>query len=134
MLGVLAALYILTNVSAALYAMIAVMALLPFGTFPVKIGFTPTLLDGAMGAFLMVYLFQWMTGRRQFFRLTPVHAPLLLYMGWLILSFVFGLRYAPPTSTDPAPVRRNAAEHQHGVRAGRSAARSGRVCGGWCWW
>ncbi len=61
-LGVLVALYVLTSVNAALYAVIAVMALLPFGTFPIKIGFTPTLLDGAMGAFLMVYLFQWMTG------------------------------------------------------------------------
>ncbi len=98
-LGGLAGLYVLTNVSAALYAMIAVMAFLPFGTFPIKIGFTPTLLDGAMGAFLLVYLFQWMTGRRRFFRLTPVHAPLLLYMGWLILSFVLGLRYGAPTST-----------------------------------
>ncbi|MCC6801323.1 MAG: O-antigen ligase family protein, partial [Anaerolineae bacterium] len=98
-LGALAALYILTDVSAALYALIAVMALIPFGTFPVKIGFTPTLLDGAFGAFLLVYLFQWMTGRRQFFRLTPVHAPLLLYLGWLILSFVLGLRHAAPTAT-----------------------------------
>ncbi|MFN8448853.1 MAG: O-antigen ligase family protein [Anaerolineae bacterium] len=97
--GILAGLYILTDVSAALYALIAVMALVPFGTFPVKIGFTPTLLDGAFAAFLMVYLFQWMTGRRQFFRLTPVHAPLLLYMGWLILSFVLGLRHAAPTAT-----------------------------------
>src|SRR5664279_356897 len=97
-LGVLAALYILTDVSAALYAVIAVVALLPFGTIPVKIAFTPTFLDGAMGAFLMVYLFQWMTGRRTFFRLTPVYAPLLLYVGWLILSFVLGLRYALPTS------------------------------------
>jgi hypothetical protein len=56
-IGVLAALYILTNVSAALYGMIAVMALLPFGTFPFRIGFTPTLMDGAMGAFLLVYAF-----------------------------------------------------------------------------
>ena len=98
-LGLLAGLYILTDVSAALYAVIAVMALLPFGTFPVKIGFTPTLLDGAFAAFLMVYIFQWMTGRRQFFRLTPVHAPLVLYIGWLILSFVLGLRHAAPTAT-----------------------------------
>jgi O-antigen ligase len=97
-LGVLIALFILTNVSAALYAMIAVVGLLPFATVPVKIAFTPTLIDGAMGAFVMVYLFQWMTGRRQFFRLTPAYAPLLLYVGWLIWSFVFGLRYAPPTA------------------------------------
>ena len=97
-LGTLAALYILTDVSAALYAVIAVVALLPFATSPVKIGITPTFLDGALGAFLLVYLFQWMTGRRQGFRLTPVHALLLLYVGWLILSFVLGLRYAAPTS------------------------------------
>jgi len=97
-LGILIGLYILTSVSGALYAMIAVVALLPFGTIPVKIGFTPTFIDGAMGAFLMVYLFLWMTGRRQFFRLTPAYAPLLLYIGWLIWSFVFGLRYAPPTA------------------------------------
>lgn len=99
-IGVLAALYILTNVSAALYGLIAVMALLPFGTFPFKIGFTPTLMDGAMGAFLLVYAFQWMTGRRRNFRLTPIHLLVLLYVAWLILSFVLGLRHARPTSAD----------------------------------
>ncbi|HVU10936.1 MAG TPA: O-antigen ligase family protein [Phototrophicaceae bacterium] len=102
--GVLIALYVLTNVSAALYATVAMMAFLPFGTVPFKIAFTPSLLDGAMGAFLLVYLFQWMTGKRQLsqtsfeFRLTPVYAPLLLYIGWLIFSFALGLRYAPPTA------------------------------------
>ena len=40
------------------------------------------------------------TGIPKFFRirLTPAHAPLLLYIGWLIWSFVFGLRYAAPTT------------------------------------
>ncbi len=32
------------------------------------------------------------------FRLTPVHLPLLIYVGWLIFSFVLGLRYGSPTS------------------------------------
>src|SRR5579871_6879907 len=97
-IGLLIGLYVLTNVSAALYAVIAVMAFLPFGTVPFKIAFTPTLLDGVMGAFLLVYLFQWMTGKRQSFRLTPVYAPLLLYIGWLVFSFALGLRYGAPTS------------------------------------
>ncbi len=97
-LGGLAALYVLTNVSAALYAVIAVIALLPFGTLPVRVGFTPTLLDAALGTFLIVYLFQWMTGRRSRFRLTPVHALIALYVLWLMLSFALGLRYALPTS------------------------------------
>jgi O-antigen ligase len=97
--GLLAGLYVLTNISAALYGMIAVAFLLPFGTFPIRIGFTPTLLDIALGAFLIVYLFQWMTGKRRGLQITPVHWLVLLYLLWLILAFVLGLRYAPPTST-----------------------------------
>ncbi len=97
-LGLLAGLYILTDVSAALYGVILITALLPFGTLPFKLGLTPTLLDIGLGAFLVVYFFQWMTGQRQQFRLTPVHALIALYVAWLIVSFVLGLRYAPPTS------------------------------------
>lgn len=97
-LGGLAALYVLTNISAALYSVIAVIALLPFGTLPVRVGFTPTLLDTALGAFLTVYLFQWMTGRRLRFRLTPIHALVALYILWLVFSFALGLRHALPTS------------------------------------
>jgi hypothetical protein len=96
--GLLVGLYILTSVEAALYGIIAVMALLPFGTLPFSIGFTPTFMDAAMLAFVIVYLTQWMTGKRGQIRLTPVHILIALYMGWLILSFVLGLQYAPPTS------------------------------------
>lgn len=98
-LGLLAGLYILTNVSAALYSVILVTLLLPFGTLPVKIGLTPTFLDAALGAFLLVYLFQWMTGQRRRLRLTPVHALVALYSMWLVVSFLLGMRHAPPTPT-----------------------------------
>jgi O-antigen ligase len=99
-LGVLAALYVLSNVSAALYGVIAIAAVIPFGTLPFKIGLTPTFLDLAMGAFLVVYLMQWMTGQRQGFRLTPVHALIAIYILWLLLTFALGLRYASPTSSN----------------------------------
>lgn len=98
--GILAGLYILSNVSAALYGVIIVAALLPFGTLPFKVAITPTLLDMALGAFLLVYMTQWMTGRRQGLRLTPVHALVGLYVLWLILAFALGLRYAAPTSAN----------------------------------
>ena len=98
MLGLLAGLYIITDVSAALYAIIGVVLLLPFGVFPVKIAITPTLLDLALGGFLLVYLFQWMTGRRGGLRLTPAHAPVIVYVMWLVLAFTLGLRHASPTS------------------------------------
>ncbi len=98
--GLLAGLYLLTNLHAALYGIVAVVAVLPFAAFPIKIGFTPTFLDAAIGAFLVVYAAQWMTGRRRGFRLTPVHALVGLYMVWLIISFTLGIRWARPTSTD----------------------------------
>ena len=98
MLGLLAGLYVITDVGAALYAIIGVVLLLPFGVFPVKIAITPTLLDLALGGFLLVYLFQWMTGRRGRLRLTPVHALITVYVMWLALAFALGLRHASPTS------------------------------------
>ncbi len=99
MLGVLAGLYVITDVNIALYAIIATVLLLPFGVFPVKIAITPTLLDLALGGFLLVYLFQWMTGRRGGLRLSPVHALIAVYLMWLVLAFALGLRHASPTST-----------------------------------
>jgi O-antigen ligase len=98
-LGTLVGLYILTDVYAALYAIIAVMVLIPFGTLPFSVGFKATFLDAAIGAFVMVYLFQWMTGKRRRLKLTPAHAPLIGYIFWLILAFALGLRYAPITAT-----------------------------------
>lgn len=98
-IGGLIALYVLTDVSAAFYGVVFTLTLLPFGTMPFRLGFTPTLLDAAIGGFLLVYLFQWMTGRRRALQLTPVHALIVIYMLWLVMSFALGLRHAPPTST-----------------------------------
>ena len=98
--GLLVGLYLLTDVKVALYGVIFTLVLLPFGTFPVKIAITPTLLDIVLTAFLLVYIFQWMTGRRQRFQMTPVHVLILLYAMWLIFTFALGLRFAMPTSTN----------------------------------
>ncbi len=98
-IGLMAGLYILSNVSAALYGMILVVTLMPFATLPFRIGITPTFLDIVMLAFLVVYAGQWMTGRRHSFRLTPIHALVGLYVLWLLLAFALGLRFATPTST-----------------------------------
>lgn len=98
--GVLIGLYVITDISAALYGVVFIVALVPFATFPVKIGFTPTFLDAAIGAFLLVYAAQWMTSRRRGFRITPIHALVGLYMTWLIISFLLGLRWARPTASD----------------------------------
>ncbi|MCE2490781.1 MAG: hypothetical protein J4G17_12525, partial [Anaerolineae bacterium] len=96
-LGLLAGLYVLTNLQAALHVLLAVVLLLPFGTLPFKLIVTPTLPDVALGAFVLVWLLQWMTGRRSRLQLTPVHLLIFLYILWLLLSFALGLRFAAPT-------------------------------------
>lgn len=96
--GGLAALYVATSIQAALYGIVATMTLLPFGTLPFSIGFTPTLIDVMITAFLLIYVFQWMIGQRREFRTTPVHGLLVIYVLWMVACFALGLRYAAPTS------------------------------------
>ena len=96
-LGALAGLYVLTDLRAALYVLLATVLLLPFGTLPFKLLITPTLLDVALAAFVLVWLMQWMTGRRTRLHLTPVHLLIVLYTLWLILCLALGLRFAAPT-------------------------------------
>lgn len=99
-IGGLAGLCILSDIQAALYSVVAITIILPFGTLPLDIGFTPTLMDAAIGGFLVIYLMQWMMRRRSTLRLTPVHTLLAVYVLWLLLAYVLGLRYAAPTANN----------------------------------
>lgn len=97
--GTLAALYVLTDIRIALYGAMTTMILLPFGTFPVKIAITPTLLDLALGAFVLVYLLKWVIGHKRDFEITPAHILLSLYVMWLVFAFMMGLRFGSPSTT-----------------------------------
>lgn len=90
-------LYVLTNLEGALVVTIAVIALIPFGNLPVQFSLTPTLLDCAIGGFLVVYAFQWMTGDRRLFRMTPLAPVIVLFTAILLFTFIMGLRHAPLT-------------------------------------
>ena len=92
--GLAVALYILTDLQGGLYATIGVIALLPFAQVPFEMSPRPTLLDGAMGGFLIVYIFQWMTGQRRLFRSTPVTPVVLTFTGFMFFVYLMGLRYA----------------------------------------
>lgn len=96
-LGLLGGLYIISDVHIALYGLIFTLFLLPFGTLPFSIGFTPTLIDLTIGTFVLVYLLMWMTGERRSLQLTPVHILVSVYLIWLIVAFALGLRHSPPT-------------------------------------
>lgn len=98
LIGLAAGIYMLSSLHAALYAMFAVVALLPFANFPFSVGLTPTLLDGALGAFLLVYILQWMSGQRRLLRSTPLTPVVLAFIGIMLFAFLMGLRHAPLTA------------------------------------
>jgi len=95
--GTAIGLYMLTDLTAALYATIGAVGLLPFATLPVKVALVPTVIDCAMGAFILVYLFQWMTGKRSGLRTVPGHVLILVFIGYCIFCFVAGLGNAALT-------------------------------------
>lgn len=95
-LGLAVAFYVLSDLQGGLYATIAVVALLPFGSLPFKIAVTPTFLDAALGGFFAVYFVQWMTGQRRLFRSTPVTPLVIGFIGLMLFAYFMGLRHAPP--------------------------------------
>ena len=104
--GLAAAYYALTDLHGALYVTIAVIALLPFGKLPLPFSPSPTFLDGAIGAFMLVYALQWMSGQRRLFRSTPVTPIVLGFTGLMLFAYLMGLRHA---RLDPTTLR-NVAE------------------------
>lgn len=98
LLALAVGLWALTNLEVGLIGVIAVITLLPFAALPVKIVFTPTLLDLAVLAVVFVYAMQWMLGHRRALALTPAHAPIILFMGLALVSFVAGKDNGPLTT------------------------------------
>ncbi|MBX3083081.1 MAG: O-antigen ligase family protein [Anaerolineae bacterium] len=98
MIGLAAGLYVLTDLKWGLYATIAAVALMPFATLPVRIAVTPTFIDLALGAFLLVYVLQMMRRLRPGFVSVPAAALILLFVAFTLFSFVAGLGHAQLTT------------------------------------
>ena len=91
-------LWMLRNIEVAYWTVISVVCLLPFASFPFEIGFTPTLLDAALGALFLVWALQIATGAQREFVGTPLGLPIAVFALLAVGSFVFGLAHAPLTS------------------------------------
>lgn len=96
-LAVGVAVIVVQRLDFALAATLLVIVLLPYGSVPFKIVFTPTFLDLTIGAAVATYLLQWMTGARRSLTLTPAHLPITLFMGLALFAFVAGLPNGPLT-------------------------------------
>jgi O-antigen ligase len=91
-------LWMLRDVEVAYWAVIGVVCLLPFASFPFSIGFTPTLLDAALGALFLIWVLQIATGLQREFVGTSLGLPVSVFMLLAVGSFVFGLAHAPLSS------------------------------------
>jgi len=91
-------LWMLRDIEIAYWVVIGVVCLLPFASCPFSIGFTPTLLDAALGALFLIWVLQIATGTQREFVGTPLGLPVGLFMLLATGSFVFGLSHAPLTS------------------------------------
>ncbi|MGQ0602740.1 MAG: O-antigen ligase family protein [Anaerolineales bacterium] len=96
--GLIGAAVVFSHLEVAIWAMLAIITLLPFGSLPFKVVFTPTFLDLAILAVVFLYAIQWMTGERRRLTLTPAHTPIAVFMGLMIFSFVVGYPNGPLTS------------------------------------
>jgi hypothetical protein len=91
-------LWMLRDIEIAYWTVIGVVCLLPFASFPFSIGFTPTLLDAALGALFLIWTLQITTSAQREFVGTPLGLPVAVFMLLAVGSFVFGLAHAPPTA------------------------------------
>jgi len=96
-LALIGGLLMLRSTQWGLLAVIAVICLLPFGSLPVKIGFTPTFLDVTLGVVYLVWLARIATRKQEDFIASPLGLPLLLFLLLAVISFTLGLAHASPT-------------------------------------
>lgn len=98
LLGLLVGVAVISRMEFAVWAVIAVIFILPFGSLPFKVVFTPTFLDLALVAVIVVYAWQWMRAERRQVSLTPAHLPIAAFLALCVFSFVAGLPNGPLTS------------------------------------
>ncbi|MGQ9598728.1 MAG: O-antigen ligase family protein [Anaerolineae bacterium] len=96
-LALTAGLLMLRDIQWGFFALIGLICLLPFGTFPFQIGFTPTFLDVALVAIYLVWLLRIATGQAGRLVATALGLPTVIFLFLACASFVAGLAHAPLT-------------------------------------
>ncbi len=98
-LGLLAAYLALRSPRWGLTFVILVAALLPFATFPFRLGFKPTFLDAALAAFVFVWAVGLLTGRDRRFVGSTMGLAVAAFLILAIFAFALGAANARPSVT-----------------------------------
>lgn len=78
---------------------ILVATLLPFATFPFRLGFKPTFLDAALAAFVLVWVVSLVTGSERRFTGSPMGLPVAIFLFLALFAFALGAANARPSVT-----------------------------------
>lgn len=89
----------LTSIQWGLVALVSIACLLPFATFPFKLGFTPSFLDVALVMLFFVWLARLATGHERRFEVSPIGLAVSLFLGLALVAFARGLVHARLTAT-----------------------------------
>jgi O-antigen ligase len=92
------AVWALFDLEVAYLGVFGVLTLLPFGSLPFDIGFTPTFLDLALGGLFAVWLLPYALGEQEEVIATPVGAPILAFALLAVVAFIAGLAHGSLTS------------------------------------
>jgi hypothetical protein len=104
--------WFLRDFTSGFWAVIGIILLLPFAAFPVKIVFTPTFLDAALGGLLALWFLRAASGgrmtnderrsamdvRHSSFVIRRLGFAVAAFAGLAFFAFVFGLAHAPLTA------------------------------------
>ncbi|MCJ7619590.1 MAG: hypothetical protein MUP64_05170, partial [Anaerolineae bacterium] len=92
--GLAAGLVMLRSTQLGLFALIAVVCLLPFAAIPFSIGFYPTFLDAVLLAVFGVWLARVFTRTQEGFVSSPLDLPILIFILLAFVAFVAGTAHA----------------------------------------
>ena len=90
---------VLRDIEVGFWGVILVVSLIPFATLPVDIGLTPTFLDLAIGAVVVIWTLSIVTGQQKNITLSPITLPLVIFILIAVFAFIFGISNGPLTPT-----------------------------------
>lgn len=99
LIGLVGAALVLLDARWGLVATLGVIAVLPYGTLPFKVGLTPTLLSLAILLTWVVFVLRLMLRREERLLVTALDGPLLLFLIVTLFAFVLGLGRGYTTQT-----------------------------------
>ncbi len=93
------ALLMLRSRQFTLFVIVAIICLLPFGSLPLNVGFSPTFLNLALGVLFLVWAVRLATGRQEPWVSSPVTPAVVVFLLLTLGAFIAGLGHASLTAT-----------------------------------